>query len=53
MKPSAAALLTMLMTSPSTATPVMLAKAGIQQGFAETLDSRMRGNDKTAGCDPI
>jgi hypothetical protein len=27
----------------------MPAKAGIQQGFAETLDSRLRGNDKTVG----
>jgi hypothetical protein len=27
----------------------MTAKAGIQQGFAETLDSRLRGNDKTIG----
>jgi hypothetical protein len=25
----------------------MPAKAGIQQGFPETLDSRLRGNDKS------
>jgi hypothetical protein len=31
----------------------MPAKAGIQQGLAETLDSRLRGNDKMIGCDSI
>jgi hypothetical protein len=25
----------------------------IQQAFAEMLDSRVRGNDKTAGCDSV
>jgi hypothetical protein len=33
--------------------PVMPAKAGIQQGSVEILDSRVRGNDKTAACDSI
>jgi hypothetical protein len=27
----------------------MPAKAGIQQGFPDTLDSRLRGNDNQAG----
>jgi hypothetical protein len=30
---------------------VMPAKAGIQQGFAETQDSRLRGNDKLVESD--
>jgi hypothetical protein len=29
----------------------MPAKAGIQQGFAETQDSRLRGNDKLVESD--
>ena len=31
----------------------MSANAGIQQGFVEAPDSRMRGNDETTGCDSI
>ena len=31
----------------------MPAKAGIQQGFDETLDSRASGNDKTVRGDPF
>jgi hypothetical protein len=31
----------------------MPAKAGIQQAFADILDSRVCGNDKTAGCDSV
>jgi hypothetical protein len=31
----------------------MPAKAGIQQGFAEILDSRLRGNDKPVDSDSI
>jgi hypothetical protein len=28
----------------------MTAKAGIQQGLEKAMDSRLRGNDNTAGC---
>jgi hypothetical protein len=28
----------------------MPANAGIQQGLGQSLDSRLRGNDDTAGC---
>jgi hypothetical protein len=31
--------------------PVMPAKAGIQKGFPEALDSRLRGNDTTVDGD--